>query len=372
MGSVMTKEGRRSARIAALRPKIQELLGIESGKTSKLEELTIENAAEVAGVGVIEDRFLEKKDGGRKRPLRGGGLLGDKLKEITNDIVTRAQKALERTEKDAVAALAFLQSGGNELANASAKLGRLSVMAAAAGAGVAIIEGAVKYTPGPTWTQLGGGALAFINMVVKDLPIAVGTAAVTNPVVALALATALMKLRAQYSNRTVKQVLESDASVIASFATGEVQRFNAELDNQKFKDGKKFAAIMKEIAKNVKPKFSEEEEDKKRSAEAGTPAPDDEADSDRRVAELLVEMKNVPPPPSAAAGEGNGPASVAQAPPTSSRRSSRVLRFSSTPAGTSTVAPPPAAAAPPGGRRKTKKGKKSKRRVTQRNIKFAY
>lgn len=205
-----------SMRHKDLREAVEDVLGIKSADSTI--ESAIEDAVIAAGFGDVPDKDLA---GGRRRRLKGGSRIGDEVKRIARAFVQRFNTAVSRTESDAIAAARGFEAAGSEIADSAARIGRFSTIGAVAGlAATVMIPGAAKYIPSPTWGQLGASVASFFKTVLVDVPVAVGSAAVQNPVIALALATALMKVRATRQGISVSQLMQNDAAAIAGAVQG--------------------------------------------------------------------------------------------------------------------------------------------------------
>ncbi len=399
LGSVMTPQGRRSARIAA-KKEAEEAIKEEIGGTDPLVGESIDDALNVAGFVMA---------GGGRRKHRGGAF-GDEVKNaikgIVTNIVDRVKRAGNKAEKDAVTAVQAINAAGSELADASGRLGRASVMATATYVAVQGLKAAGEYVPSPTWGQLGAGLGALLKTVAVDLPQIAGVAAANNPVVAVALATALTKLRAHYSGKSVADLVKQDLMTLLSKTargiTGGIQAFqDANLATKK----QMLIASLPGISKNLTPGGKDYGSVSRDSILA--------AEDDAKL--LLEVMKAMETAPEAPAPSASSSSSSAAAPSASSSSSSSAAPEapSASSSSSTTPAPPPAPSAAPssdyreaaaearrkkrdaemqeerrrelegldrkkppkdGGRRKTRRGKKVKRRVTRKVtlVKFAY
>jgi hypothetical protein len=391
MGSVMTPQGRRSARIAA-KNEAKEVLETELGVSlfdvsakTAVAKNAIDETLDVAG-------FVEEGRGGsRRRKLRGG--VGEKvgavIQSITKDIIAKFNRAVDKAETDATTALTVIQTAGNELVDASGKLGRASVMATAAYVAVKALDASGKYVPSATWGQLGAGFAAFAKTVLVDLPITAVRSSAANPVVAVALATAFTKLRAQYNKVSVAALVKQDLMTLlskaANWTTAQIQGFqDANLVTKK----QMLIANLSEIKKNLKPGGKGYESLSRDSILATQ----NEANL---LLEVMKAMETPPPEPAASSSSSSAAppeesAVVAPPPaPSAEPRPTPLLRIPSDREEAAEMARENRFAAmeeerrrekigldrkkPPkdGGRRKTRRGKKVKRRVTHK-VKFAY
>lgn len=394
------------ARVAA-KNEAKRAIQDELGATDPLVNESIDDALEVTG-------FVMARGGSRRN--RRGGAFGDEVKSAIKDIVTnivdRVKRAGTKAETDAVAAVKAINAAGGELADASGRLGRASVMATAAYVAVKALDASGKYVPSPTWGQLGTGFAAFAKTVLVDLPATTIQASVSSPVVAIALATALTKLRAHYSGKSVADLVKQDLMMLFSKVTrgitGQIQGFqDANLETKK----QMLIANLSEIKKNLKPGGKGYESISRDSILAT-----------ENEANLLLEVMKAmeTPPPEPAASSSSSTPAPPPAPSASSSSSS-----AAPPEESAVVAPPPAPSVfsssssvarrptpsllripsdreeaaemarekrfaamteerdreksgpdrkkphKDGGRRKTRRGKKVKRRVTHK-VKFAY
>jgi hypothetical protein len=373
----------------------------------------VDDSLIAAGFGNLSLTDLE---GGRRR-MRGGGKIGDALVRIKNNIKGRLSKAAERTEQDLVTAIDAIETGGNALADASSKLGRFSLMGAATAATVAAINATARTLPSPTWAQLGMGIAAFFKEAFVELPKALALGAATNPLIAIAIGSGIMKFRARRRGITVQQLLEADAEAFTQQKPlkdilNRLGPVNTGIDlgvgfesGPPLEEGKEGPRTVVTVPGRIQPsnykgalskiatplsrgtgKLSRDAHEAVRKAVANM-TPDQREELKRATeklpksynaqrmndAELLLAVKYglspreaeeeaavIAPPPNPSASSSLSSSSAAAGEGTTTTRSSSTLR------------PRAASSSGRGGRRKTKKGKKAKRRVTQRMIRFAY
>jgi hypothetical protein len=318
-------------------------------KVRETEKVTdaVDEAIIASGFEALPESELEEKGGKR---MKGGNKIREEVKRIADNIISRLERTKDRAVGDVVTALGVVETAANELADASGKIGRVTLMGMVAAVTVKALGVAGNVIPTPGWGQLALGLAAFVKTAVVDLPEAAVGAAAMNPVVALAMATAFAKLYAKQSGKSLQEVVETaalkGASAVARGVTGQIQAasmgYAAEAARGRAATRGDF---MGKLSKNL-PKGRATS----RSRDRGPSQAEREAAMTRERADEQREE------------------TTAQRLAREDKEAAEGLLSLRNQSG---VAPPPAAAAP-GGRRKTKKGKKSKRRVTQRNIKFAY
>jgi hypothetical protein len=149
-------------------------------------------------------------EGGKR--YKGGAGVRDELNRLTDTFITRIRRRLRTAESDAAASIRVANTIGEELIDAAAIVGRVSTFGAVASiATYYLIPGAAEYIPSPEWSQIGASILGLIKTLVVDLPVAVADAAVNNPVIALAMATAIMKYRASQQRISLGDLIKNDA-----------------------------------------------------------------------------------------------------------------------------------------------------------------
>lgn len=332
-----------SAKNIALRKAVVAELKVQ--ETPKVTD-AVDEAIIAAGFEKLSEGELT--EGGRRK-MKGGNKIREEVKRIADNIISRLERTKDRAVGDVVTALGAAETAANELADASGKIGRVTLMGMVAAVTVKALGVAGNVIPTPGWGQLALGLAAFVKTAVVDLPEAAVGAAIKNPVVALAMATAFAKLYAKQSGKSLQEVVETaalkGASVVARGVTGQIQAastgYATEVARGRAATRVDFMGKLSNLPKGRATSRSRDrgasqaERDasmaRERAAEQREETtPQRLAREDKEAAEGLLSLRNQ-----------------------------------------SEVAPPPTPAAP-GGRRKTKKGKKSKRRVTQRKIKFAY
>jgi hypothetical protein len=329
-GSTIGK--RVSAKNTALRAAVVADLKVR--ETEKVKD-AVDESIIAAGFEQLSEGELTE---GGKRKMKGGNKIREEVKRIADNVIARLEKTKDRAVGDVVAALGAAEQAANELADASGKIGRVTLMGMVAAVSVKALGVAGNVIPTPGWGQLALGLAAFVKTAIVELPVTAVGAAAKNPVVALAMATAFAKLYAKQSGKSLQEVVETAAlkasSAAAQVVTGQIQSGVTAFEKEVARGREATrSSFMSKVRENL-PQGRERSRSRTRGTTTAEKDAAEEKKREEEAALTLAEMR-----------QGSSPI----------------------------VAPPPSAAAP-GGRRKTR-GKKSKRRVTRRKVttvKFAY
>jgi hypothetical protein len=168
--------------------------------------------AEAIDAAGFESLSPDELKGGRR--IRGGGKASEAFSKMVTSIQEKTGDLMQKIDTDTGRAIQALTSGGEELANASSAIGRGTTLATFTAMIAAALPTIATYVPSPSWTQVGTVVVAFTKNVMVDIPKGVALGAAQNPVVALAIATALMKWRAETAGKTVRELLVEDATML--------------------------------------------------------------------------------------------------------------------------------------------------------------
>lgn len=211
-GSVATMSGETiGARVKSLheelRKAVREELKVE-GEDAETNA-AIDDAITAAG-------FDQLVQAGGKR-MKGGTRLGTAVRELAGRIKDRFIRTVETTESDAILLLNGLEMATNEVATASGRIGRGTAIAGVAGAVVVALPYAAEYVPSPSWETLVTGTLGFAKNIFIGAPLAAVSAAAQNPVLALAMATATLKIVSHYTGTPQTELLKMGANKLGEF-----------------------------------------------------------------------------------------------------------------------------------------------------------
>lgn len=193
-------------RVLAKNTEIRKLLADELD----IEEVKGSDTDVDVALADAADAALGSSSGGKRR-IRGGGLkenVQDALKAIGNI----PRRTLDRIRGDIDRLNSITQAAGGALADAAGAMGRLSTFGLYSGVLVGAAS-ALQYVPSPSWTQV-VESLGNIATNVGAATVTAGQAAITNPTVALAVATLIMKYRAQAAGISVRELIRQDASAL--------------------------------------------------------------------------------------------------------------------------------------------------------------
>jgi hypothetical protein len=203
-------EGPIAARVLAKNKEKREAMKEALGIAGVDVDLAIADAVDMADL-------LETMKGGKRR-VRGGGITEDikrQLASLSNKIAEGLQRRLGGFQRDFVVVRDATSAVGGEIVEAAGMMGRYTTLGVYTGI-LALTAAGAQYIPGPTWGQVFNVAVESASNI-GSAASSGAVAVVSNPILTLAAATAIMKWRARNQPEgaiSVAELMKRDAAAV--------------------------------------------------------------------------------------------------------------------------------------------------------------